>query len=256
MKDMKSTIFGFCLIVVLLAVLDLFLVTPSNASILTGQAAGISSVSSSTDASAVSAQQKTATLIAQNIPSLLPVTGAAHPERTVSSKSPAQRVDAYVWNTGAAPASLPARIAIPAIGLDAPIAPAQIVPVSVEGQSFTQAQAPAFYAAGWLATSASPGTPGNMVLIGHHNTYGEVFKGLVELKVGDRIIVSGDAAHASYTYTVGLKMIVPERDLSLSERLAAAQWIQPTSDDRLTLVTCWPYTDNTHRLIVVAYPVR
>jgi len=30
----------------------------------------------------------------------------------------------------------------------------------------------------------------------------------------------------------------------------------PTEDERLTLVTCAPYPRNTHRLIVVASPVR
>jgi sortase A len=38
-------------------------------------------------------------------------------------------------------------------------------------------------------------------------------------------------------------------------RIANAKWIQPTSDERLTLVTCWPYTNNTHRLIIVARPL-
>ncbi|HID54608.1 MAG TPA: sortase, partial [Anaerolineae bacterium] len=35
-----------------------------------------------------------------------------------------------------------------------------------------------------------------------------------------------------------------------------AEWIMPTEDERITLVTCWPYTDNTNRLIVVAQPVE
>jgi sortase A len=38
-------------------------------------------------------------------------------------------------------------------------------------------------------------------------------------------------------------------------RLQNAQWIQPTTDERLTLVTCWPYNDNSHRLIIVARPI-
>jgi len=33
-----------------------------------------------------------------------------------------------------------------------------------------------------------------------------------------------------------------------------ARWIAPTTDERLTLVTCWPYTGNSHRLIIVAKP--
>jgi LPXTG-site transpeptidase (sortase) family protein len=38
-------------------------------------------------------------------------------------------------------------------------------------------------------------------------------------------------------------------------RQANARWIGPFNDERLTLVTCWPYTNNTHRVIVVAKPV-
>ena len=30
--------------------------------------------------------------------------------------------------------------------------------------------------------------------------------------------------------------------------------LAPTDDVRVTLVTCWPYTNNTHRVIVVAKP--
>ena len=37
-------------------------------------------------------------------------------------------------------------------------------------------------------------------------------------------------------------------------RLANARWIQPSEDERLTLITCWPYESNTHRLIIVALP--
>ena len=36
---------------------------------------------------------------------------------------------------------------------------------------------------------------------------------------------------------------------------APQQWVQPPENARLTLVTCWPSTSNTHRLIVVAVPV-
>ncbi len=39
-------------------------------------------------------------------------------------------------------------------------------------------------------------------------------------------------------------------------RIANAKYIQPTEDERITLVTCWPYTNNTHRLIIVARPLN
>ena len=39
------------------------------------------------------------------------------------------------------------------------------------------------------------------------------------------------------------------------QRLQNARWIAATADERLTLVTCWPNTTNSHRLIIVAEPV-
>jgi hypothetical protein len=48
--------------------------------------------------------------------------------------------------------------------------------------------------------------------------------------------------------------IVPEKDQPLEVRRENARWIGPSNDERLTLVTCWPRHDNTHRLILVALP--
>jgi sortase A len=38
-------------------------------------------------------------------------------------------------------------------------------------------------------------------------------------------------------------------------RMQNARWIMPTPDERLTLVTCAPDAQSTHRLIIVALPV-
>jgi len=38
--------------------------------------------------------------------------------------------------------------------------------------------------------------------------------------------------------------------------LQNARWIMASSDERLTLVTCWPAYSNTHRLILVAKPIQ
>jgi sortase A len=63
------------------------------------------------------------------------------------------------------------------------------------------------------------------------------------------------AGNNVFFYKVTTRQILKERDQPLEVRLKNAQWIQPTSDERLTLVTCWPYTTNTHRLIIVAKPI-
>ena len=144
---------------------------------------------------------------------------------------------------------VPDRIVIPAINLDAPIEP--VGWSQVNGVSMWDI--PNHFAAGWLKTSAPLGRPGNTVLDGHHNIAGEVFRHLVDLKAGDLIEVYSGAQQVVYKVTA--LHILPDRDQPLEVRQKNAEWIQPTLDERLTLVTCWPYTNNTHRLIVVAMPI-
>ena len=147
----------------------------------------------------------------------------------------------------------PDRIVIPAIKLDAPAVPAKIQTFEVQGQSVLEWVAPNAFAAGWLTTSVPLGVPGNTVFVGHNNLDGEVFGHLVDLKVGDVILMY--AGDTEFAYRVALTMILPERFQKLDVRLANARWIEPSQDTRLTLVTCWPYASNTHRLIVVATPI-
>ncbi len=149
----------------------------------------------------------------------------------------------------------PTRLIIPAIGLDAPVIPAEKEEVKTDGVVYEQWLAPDKYAVGWHSDSVGLGQIGNMVLNGHHNVHGEVFKDLDKLQAGDRISVYGEDSQR-YGYIVTNIMILPERDVSVEERLQNARWILPSADQRLTLVTCWPYYSNTHRLIIVASPLE
>lgn len=146
----------------------------------------------------------------------------------------------------------PTRLVIPAIGLDAPVHPVGLMAVTQGGQTTMQWRVPDGYVVGWHESSAVPGQKGNIVLNGHHNINGQVFRYLVNLRPGDVITVY--VGERSYSYIVSERHILPEKGQPLAVRLKNAQWIQPTVDERLTLVTCWPYTSNTHRLIVVARP--
>lgn len=148
----------------------------------------------------------------------------------------------------------PDRIVIPAIQLDAPVVPATLKEVESGGKLYQQWAAPDVKASGWHTTSAPLGVAGNTVLNGHHNIHGEVFGHLVDLEKGDLIWVYSGAR--SYVYRIILITILPERWQPVAVRLANAQWIQPSQDKRLTLVTCWPYASNTHRLVIVATPVN
>jgi LPXTG-site transpeptidase (sortase) family protein len=147
----------------------------------------------------------------------------------------------------------PHLIRIPAIELEAEIVTVGLQAVTISGQSFFQWQVPPQFSAGWHNTSSYLGQPGNTVLNGHHNIHGEVFGHLFDLQPGDEIILI-DNQEQEFYYAVSDVEILPERGESLEVRMANAARINPTEDERVTLVTCWPHDDNSHRLIVVAHP--
>jgi LPXTG-site transpeptidase (sortase) family protein len=149
---------------------------------------------------------------------------------------------------------LPSKLIIPKIQLEAPIEAVTFKSVELDGKTYEQWFAPDSQTVGWHETSAQLGVQGNTILNGHHNIFGEVFRDLSKLEVGDRIMIqSGERV---FDYIVGTKLIVPERYQTIETRLENARWIQPSNDERITLVTCWPYESNTHRVIVVAVPVE
>jgi LPXTG-site transpeptidase (sortase) family protein len=171
------------------------------------------------------------------------------PETPLQLSTPVPYSQLRAAETPVAPAGeVPLRIVIPAIQLDAPIE--QVGWHVINGVS--QWDVPDRFAAGWLKTSAPLGQPGNTVLDGHHNIAGEVFRYLVNLKPGDEVEVH--SSREVFVYQVTTRQILKERDATVAQRLDNAKWIQPTEDERLTLVTCWPHATNTHRLIIVARP--
>jgi len=146
----------------------------------------------------------------------------------------------------------PDRIVIPAIGLDAPVVEmGWVVKTNADGQRYSEWVVPDF-AAGWHKNSALPGRGSNVVLSGHNNIAGEVFRDLEETNPGDEVTLY--VGGTPYTYIITEKYIVQEKGVSYEQRLKNAAFIKPTPDERLTLVTCWPYESNTHRLIVIARP--
>lgn len=144
----------------------------------------------------------------------------------------------------------PIRLVIDSIGLNAPVVDAQMRLVWLEAQQYEQWLAPEQKAVGWHIRSARLGEAGNTVLNGHHNAYGEVFRRLEDVQLGDVVMVSG--RNRVYRYIVVNRMILPERKRGAEERLENARWISPSEDERLTLVTCYPYESNNYRLILVA----
>jgi len=139
----------------------------------------------------------------------------------------------------------------PAINLDAEVVPVGWKQITKGGKTITVWEV-AEYAAGWHQNSSLPGNGGNVVLSGHHNIKGEVFRYLVDLKPGDTVTLYADGR--PYTYTVESRFVVRDKGEPEEKRRENARWIGPFPDERVTLVTCWPYTNNTHRVIVVAKP--
>ncbi len=123
------------------------------------------------------------------------------------------------------------RILIPAIGVDAPV---------VEGDDWETLKT----GAGHLIGSANPGERGNCVISAHNDIYGEIFRDLPDLTVGDEITVQ--TVSTSYTYRVEQTRIVDPTDPS------SVRVLDPTSTPVLTLVSCYPYRVDTHRIVVIA----
>jgi sortase A len=145
----------------------------------------------------------------------------------------------------------PTRIVAPSIGLDASV---KQMAWDKDGTMISEWIVPE-NAAGWHINSAVPGNNENVVLSGHHNIKGKVFRYVIDLEPGDQITIYAD--DNPYVYYVAEKYLLQEHRMPTYIRKKNAQWIMPTGDERLTLVTCWPYEwpGNSHRVIVVARPL-
>lgn len=188
-------------------------------------------------------------------PSFVGMNGATQTAPPPSTKQTALLGGEILPTTTPAPIWLPDRFVIPALQLEAPVWFATLKAIEYQGIIYQQWVAPSAFAAGWLTTSAPLGVAGNTVFIGHGSFNGnpKVFAHLADLEVGD--VMQVYARDKAFAYRIALKMILPERFQTLEVRLKNAQWIEPSLDERLTLVTCWPYGSNTHRLIIVAIPI-
>ncbi|MEM7127467.1 MAG: sortase [Chloroflexota bacterium] len=147
--------------------------------------------------------------------------------------------------------AIPERLLIPSINLDSSVVElGWSQSQSDDGRIFSQWDV-ADHAAGWHLNSAKLGVGGNVVLSGHNNIYGAVFRELDQLKQGDEALLwaNGD----TYRYTIDKVLIVPETYATEEQRKGNAAWIGHFDDDRLTLVSCWPRDDNSHRIVVVAF---
>jgi len=145
----------------------------------------------------------------------------------------------------------PTHIVIPAIAVDSPVVEVGLHTI-YSGDRLVSQWETADYAVGFNRTSALPGKRGNTVMSGHNNINGEVFRNLSNVHAGDTIRVF--VGRSEFRYVVTQKLLLRESGVSPQQQQLNALWIAPTADERLTLVSCWPYSSSTQRLIVIAVP--
>jgi sortase A len=89
---------------------------------------------------------------------------------------------------------------------------------------------------------------------GHNATRGSgVFRELYKVKPGAAITVTANGAEHEYVVTE--RIILPYLFASKFRRADITALLGQFGDERLTLITCYPWFTNTHRLILVAHPV-
>ena len=168
------------------------------------------------------------------------------------------------------PTALPVRIVISDLKIDARVV--EMGWRAVDGPNGMQSEwiIPEFEA-GHHMNSAPMGSLGNVVISGHNNIYGRVFEPIsfawdpdVSVRIDDVTLSSDaldgrrvevhDALGRVYAYTIADFYLLRDTGIPLARRVENARFIQQSGRTQLTLVTCWPPTSNTHRLIVIAYP--
>jgi sortase A len=159
---------------------------------------------------------------------------------SASAAAPATKAErnAAAIAAAAAPATaVTARLSIPSIG----IRNAPVYDRGIDKKGVMQ------IAPGYAVTHYSFSAPfgsGNAVIYGHDDIQGNIFGHLYDLQPGDTVQVTVGAQTQVYRVT-GHQIVAPE----------AIQVLAPTSDARLTIITCWPFNVDTKRWVVTAIRV-
>jgi sortase A len=148
----------------------------------------------------------------------------------------------------------PVRLSIPSVNIDSKIVPVSWKMIPSPGGAQKSEWQVADYAVGHHAGTANPGQPGNVVLSGHVDYRGQVFKDLNKVHKGDEVTVYTEKGQ--YLYVVTDLVIVKEEGVSEEQKRQNAAYMNPTPDRTLTMITCWPYGVDDHRLVVISKPYQ
>lgn len=120
------------------------------------------------------------------------------------------------------------RVGVAAINVDAPV---------VQGDDWEALKT----GVGLNNTSGIPGKSGNVILSGHNDIFGQVFRDLDRLVPGDEIVLLTEKN--AYTYIVtGTQIVQPSQ----------VEVMRQTEESTLTLISCYPYLVDTQRIVVSA----
>jgi sortase A len=163
--------------------------------------------------------------------------GHLSPQDSSQSQENWDEIPSYLQDTARAFENLPipttgpegaTNISIPAIQVDSPI---------VQGDNLEQLRK----GVGQHLGTPNPGQPGNLVLAGHNDISGEVFRYLDRLKPGDAIIIFTTTRQYVYNVT-GTRIVEPTQ----------VDVMAPTKNATLTLISCYPYLVDNKRIVVSA----
>ncbi len=118
------------------------------------------------------------------------------------------------------------RIRIPSIEVDAPV---------VFGDDWESLK----LGVGMNTASSAAGQKGNVILSGHNDIFGEVFRDLDKLNPGDEIIVLTEKN--AYTYSVQDSTVVMPNQVEVMAQ---------TTDATVTLISCYPYLVDDKRIVI------
>jgi LPXTG-site transpeptidase (sortase) family protein len=150
------------------------------------------------------------------------------------------------------PEPMPAvRIIIPKIGVNEKIVEIGLKKIGSD-EDTRYVWDTAKYAVGHRGNSAHPDQRGNIVLSGHNNVFGQVFRDLDRLEPGDKIYLY--TLDKEFVYIVENKELVLAVGATDEDKAKHARYTARTLDETLTLASCWPYATYTHRIYIVAKP--
>lgn len=241
------------------------------------------------DASALEAAQRATTVALRATQAQLTAAAAptATPTRRPSTVTPLPSPTAQPSTATSEPTALPTetpaptptpepltpvRITIPDLKIDAKVVEMGWEVVQTKSGPVSQWVIPK-NAAGHHINSAAIGETGNLVISGHNNIYGQVFKPISQAWNNDkrvkvdaftdksdvlngREVILYDENGDAHPYVITEFYRLKDTGVSAEQRVINGRFIQPTEDERVTIITCWPPTNNTHRLAVIAVPEK